>query len=95
MAINSVQTNPQAIYDFAKELDNYITQLLQGINGLESEHSMMGEYWRDAQYNEMTEIVSDFKYEVGKIKNELDILIDETKKKANELAAVQGVSLRK
>lgn len=95
MAINSVQTNPQAIYDFAKELDNYIIELLQGINALESEHSSMGEYWRDAQYDEMTSIVGNFKYDVGKIKNELDVLIDETRKKANELADVQGVSLRK
>ena len=94
MPNNNLQTDPQALFNFARELESYLNELIRGITDLESEHVAMGEYWRDAQYKEMSDVVADFKDDVLKIKKDLDSLIDQTRKKAIELADVQGVTIR-
>ncbi len=89
-----ITTNPQALYDFARNVEYYMNELDTKIASLQKEHYYMGSYWKDDQYKQMTEVVEEFKFEIDKIKVDMDELCQKVKEKALDLAEGSGVRVK-
>ena len=89
-----IMTDPQALYDFARNVEYYMNELDTKIVSLQKEHYFMGSYWKDDQYKQMTEVVEEFKFEINKIKVDMDQLCQKVKEKALDLAEGSGVKVK-
>ena len=94
MENSSVKSESKAIYKFATSIEEYMANLEKSTRMLLNAHENMKSFWKDAQYNQMTQNLFEFDSEIKKLKKELDILCDEAKVKAKQLEETEGVQTR-
>lgn len=69
---NSIDTNPEELFKFAKTIDGFLTSMNHSLREIERTMYDVSQYWRGAQANEFQNYVEDYKKDLRKQLGDLE-----------------------